>query len=117
VYVSHRWNAHKLQHSIAGYANDEEAAAKLYLLLRFQRGTRLEAQASQERAGCTVNVGGWPLTLLHLQVFQGLHVLGGLGGGPHCLKHAHIGQRRQLNTRQHWMCDDNFASAQTARSF
>ncbi len=46
VYVSHRWNAQKLQSSIAGYANDEEAAAKLYLLLRFQRGTRREAQGS-----------------------------------------------------------------------
>jgi len=98
VYVSHRWNAHKLQSSIACYAGDEEAAAKLYLLLGFQLGTRFEAQASQERADCTVNVGGWPLTLLHTQVIQGWHMWGGLRN-LHCLKHAHVGHHRQLKSR------------------
>jgi len=74
VYASHRWNAQKLQSSITCYANDEEPAAKLYLVLGFQLGTRLKAQVRHEQAGRNSRVGAWPLTLLHVQVIQGWHV-------------------------------------------
>jgi len=75
VYVSHRWNTHKLQSSIACYAGQEEPAAKLlYLVLGFQLVTLFEAQVRHEQTARNSNGGARPLTLLHMQVIQGWHM-------------------------------------------